>query len=184
MAVTATQRRRAAMLIVVVGAALIAEHVVSGDATDPGPEAQPAVPAESRAAPPQPAAPANESALRLDRLEAREAARGAQADTHDAGPDIVALFEPRSWQPPAPPAPPPPPPPRPTAPPFPYLYLGGMFDGDARTAFFAKGERVLTLRAGDTVDDTYRIDEMTDSQMALTYLPLNEAQTVALRTPR
>ena len=76
-----------------------------------------------------------------------------------------------------------PPPPPPVAPPFPYAYVGGLVEDGVRTLFFAKGERVLPVRAGDVVDTTYRIDEVEEKQMKLTYMPMNQSAVVALRSP-
>lgn len=128
--------------------------------------------AESRAAGPQ---------VRLDRLAARQRALAADDESADAAPP--ALFGAVSWQPSPPPAqraaetaPPPPP----VAPPFPYAYLGGLSEDGVRTAFFTQGERVLPVKAGDTVDAVYRIDQMTEKLMTLTYLPLKQSLSLAL----
>ena len=44
--------------------------------------------------------------------------------------------------------------------------------------------RVLPVKAGDTVDAVYRVDQMTETLMTLTYLPLNQSLTLALRSRR
>lgn len=111
--------------------------------------------------------------LRLNRLDARlgEEAPGEPAD----------LFARQRWLPPAKPvvAAAPPPPPPPTAPPFPYTYMGAMFDEGVPTVFFTKGERVTRARQGDTIDGVYRVDEITSTQMKLTYVPLDLPVLVA-----
>ena len=121
----------------------------------------------------------------LERLDRRQAALGD--DGGDKPGTEVDLFGAVSWRPPESPAArasPPPPPPKPVAPAFPYAYLGALTEDGVRTAFFSKGERVLPVKAGDVVDAAYRVDEMTDKQMTLTYMPLNESMVVALGTGR
>ena len=117
----------------------------------------------------------------LERLDRRQAALG---DSDDAKPATdIDPFGAVSWKPPEAPQAhpsPPPPPPKPVAPPFPYAYLGALTEDGVRTAFFSKGERVLPVKAGDVVDAAYRVDAMTDKQMTVTYMPLNESLVVAL----
>jgi hypothetical protein len=95
-------------------------------------------------------------------------------------------FAPLSWLPPAPPAPPPAPvaaaapPPAPVAPPLPFVFVGMVEKGaDRPQAYLAKGEVLLVVAAGDTIDNhTYRVDALTPSGVLLTYLPLGQQQTV------
>ena len=97
------------------------------------------------------------------------------------GSDDSALFAPSSWYVPPPPPPPPPPvkPAPPTAPPLPYTYLGSYLrDGEALLYFLVKGNRIYTVRAGDELDGTYRIDGVENSQLLLTYKPLNVQQSL------
>lgn len=209
MAAMSPTRKRVAVAIVVVGSALIAGRVValmdgaSEDGTSEGSAVVRAVeprtsdqragrPASAEAPPRSTAKSAAESVsmaaesraagpqVRLDRLSARQRALAADDESADAAPP--ALFGAVSWQPSPPPvqravaeAPPPP-----VAPPFPYAYLGGLSEDGVRTAFFTQGERVLPVKAGDTVDAVYRIDQMTEKLMTLTYLPLNQSLSLAL----
>jgi hypothetical protein len=68
----------------------------------------------------------------------------------------------------------------PTAPPVPFTYLGEL---DARAArpqvFLSSGERLLIVSPGDVVDGQYRIESVSDSEVLLTYLPLNEKQVLS-----
>lgn len=168
-------RQRLLILIVLVGGVLITERMVA--LAGGGPEVvEPQVRARaSRAAPPVngSAAAPNES-IRFDRLDARQTALEAIDPRRPALASPPTLFGSVSWAPPPPPQPPPAPPPKPVAPPFPYSYMGGLLDDGVRTAFFNKGERVLAVKAGDTVDGAYRVDQLNDKQMQLTYLPLNQ----------
>ena len=93
------------------------------------------------------------------------------------------LFASNSWTPPPPPPPkplPPPPPPPPTAPPIPYNFVGLLQDRAKPTAFLAKGDNLLVVTAGDTFDGTYRIESVSASEIVLTYLPLNQRQSILI----
>jgi hypothetical protein len=166
-----------------VGCALLVERSLSWDdsATEvpPAPEGQ-----SSRAAAPSPRSTADRDALarlRLEKLEARQRALEARVDPPASS---RPLFGRVSWAPPAPPAAVAPPPPPPVAPPFPYAYLGSLVEDGVQTVFFNKGERVLTLKTGDTVDGAYRVDSMNDRQMVLTYLPLGQSLAVPFGAAR
>lgn len=99
------------------------------------------------------------------------------APTHDG-----ALFAQHSWYvappPPPPAAPPPPPPPvQPTAPPLPYAFLGRFAPGgDPPVFFLARGDRVLQVGVGDTIDGVYRLESATAAQLVFLYLPLDVRQ--------
>ncbi len=89
-------------------------------------------------------------------------------------------FGSRSWYVPPPPPPPPPKvePPPPSAPPLPFVYLGRYVEGGVPTFFLARGDRVLTVKEGDVVDQLYRVDSVEGSSLTLTYLPLDIKQTL------
>lgn len=184
MAEMTRNRKRIAMLMVVVGSALIGERVYSLAAAESDEADKVVVPkraqrsaaadseAESASAPP--------AGLRLDRLEARQKGLADAAAEKRGGVEQRGLFDAVAWQAPVAKAPPPPPPPRPVPPPFGYVYMGGLTEDGVRTAFFTQGERIIAVKAGDTVDAAFRIDKMTEKQMTLTYLPLNETLVLAL----
>lgn len=183
MAALSPNRKRIAVLIVVVGSALIGERVLSLAAAEDDVVA-PAARQGARAADSGTRAVAagndkTDLRLRTDRLDARQQALATKEPRARAPQPQAGPFDSVSWRPPAPPALPPPAP-KPTAPPFPYTYVGGLLDNNVRTAFFEKSERVVALKAGDIVDGVYRVDQMTDKQMQLTYLPLEQRLTVPL----
>lgn len=100
----------------------------------------------------------------------------------------VPLEQFAAWQPPPPPPPPPappaPPPPPPTAPAFPYQLIGRLQDGaDAASAqaFLSGPQRSLAVRAGDTLDGQWRIEQIGATGLTVTYLPLQLKQTIAFR---
>jgi hypothetical protein len=43
-----------------------------------------------------------------------------------------------------------------------------------------KADRVYDVKVGDTLDDTYSVDAVSNGTMALTYKPLNIQQTLAV----
>jgi hypothetical protein len=103
------------------------------------------------------------------------------------------LFARSSWLPPPPPPPPPPPapkapapppPPAPVAPPVPFTFVGMLERGAAKPeAFLAKGNALLIVSAGDTLDNnTYRVESLTANEVVMTYLPLNTRQTINATT--
>lgn len=98
-------------------------------------------------------------------------------------------FAPVSWLPPPPKAPPPaalpPPPPAaaPTAPPLPFSFVGLLEQGPGRgqpKAFLARGDTLLVVAAGDTLESNYSVDSITAEQITLTYLPLKTRQTLSV----
>jgi hypothetical protein len=189
MAATNPARKRVVLMLLLLGAGLSAERIAT--LAMAGDDAAEEAPVRARAPGAKPAPAAGSTAgveatatLRLDRLETRETALRARI----GGPPVrlarAGPFDTVSWAPPPPPPAQPPPPARPTAPPFPYAYIGSMQDAGIRTAFFNQGERALAVKVGDVVDGRFRVDQMSDLQMQLTYLPLNEGMTVALGGPR
>lgn len=96
-------------------------------------------------------------------------------------------FRSSNWAPPPPPPPkpvalpPPPPPPAPTAPPVPYRFVGKLEARNAAPrAFLAKGEALVIVSAGDTLDNLYKVESLGQTEVVLTYLPLNQRQTIPM----
>ncbi|MDE2594154.1 MAG: hypothetical protein KGL57_07930 [Burkholderiales bacterium] len=94
----------------------------------------------------------------------------------------------KAWGPSLPPPPPPPPvskqvahvePPSPQAPRFPHQWVGRFND----MAVVSGPQQTWVVAAGQVIDGQWRIDQIRDRQMQLTYLPFKQAQTVAMRTP-
>ncbi|MEY2689784.1 MAG: hypothetical protein RL375_3983 [Pseudomonadota bacterium] len=123
--------------------------------------------------------------LDVRRLQSRAAPASAPLDA----------FAPRSWTRPPPPlpAPPPaapveaPPPAAPQAPPLPYKYLGRLEVAPGVTRWYLlAGDRLVVASAGDEIDGRYRVDGVSPDQPQLlrfTYLPLAQAQTLAIGVP-
>ena len=125
--------------------------------------------AAARVAPASAAATERASELRLDLL-------GSRTSPAPAGDP----FEARSWAPPPEPEanrrrlPPPPP----QAPPLPFAYMGKLVEDATTTVFLARQDRNYVVRAGDTIDGTYRVERIGDDALVVTYLPLKIQQTL------
>jgi hypothetical protein len=107
--------------------------------------------------------------LQLERLDRRKFS--AQAGD---------IFRHQSW---APPPPPPSKPPPPSPPPLQFKYLGRVTEGDETRVFLALAERNYIVKPGENIDSQYRMDEVNDHVITLTYLPLNARQMLAIAGP-
>ena len=102
--------------------------------------------------------------LQLAQLEAREF-EDMKAD----------LFAAKSWY-----VPPPAVAQKPKAPPLPFTYSGRLIEDGRSTVFLAQQGRNQSVHSGDVIENTWRVDAIGATSMTLTYLPLNESQTLAL----
>ncbi|KML46761.1 proline rich protein [Burkholderia cepacia] len=135
-----------------------------------------AVPASVSVSAPRPASAGAAAATPQEKLAALRAPVSIEA-AHDP-------FTASSWLPPAPvvvptlpdtrPAPP-------SAPPVPFTYVG---EQDAKAAkphvFLSNGDQLLIVSPGDVIDGQYRVESVSESNVVLTYLPLNQVQVVAI----
>jgi hypothetical protein len=135
------------------------------------------------------APPRNEASAPASAPRARVPQPGEQAlrqDRFAALPSREAMGKPRGelFGPLAPPvtarasAPRPEAAPAPVAPPIPYRVAGQVVHDGAMHVILAKGDRVSTVRVGDVVDDSYRVEAITPDSVTLVYLPLKIAQQV------
>ena len=103
------------------------------------------------------------------------ARNGFQARFALAGRD---LFPSQTWYiPPPPPKPVPPPPPQ--APPLPFRFLGLWEESGETVVFVSDGPRDLIMKAGDTVDGHYKVEDIGHGMVRLVYLPLNQTQILS-----
>jgi len=86
------------------------------------------------------------------------------------------IFHGQSWNPP---------PPKvlakvepPKAPPWPYVYLGQQSSQGEWWVYLTLGEDTRVVKKGQVLDGRYRIDRIEPPLLSVTYLPLNEVQTV------
>lgn len=95
------------------------------------------------------------------------------------------VFAPRSWTPPSAPA-------KPAAaamqtqsapagpPPMPFRVAGRVVHGADASVVLARGDAVLPVRVGDTLDGGYRVEAIAADAVTLVYLPLGVRENLAL----
>lgn len=66
----------------------------------------------------------------------------------------------------------------PTAPPLPFQFVGRLDDRSDLQVFLQNGEKIYVVRKGDVIDDTWRIERISDEELSLVYLPLRLTQTL------
>jgi hypothetical protein len=127
----------------------------------------------------------------LELVEARPARQEGPAPTAVADIDLAKLqrpaspsaqgdpFAPRSFAPPPQPA-------RaaraekPNAPPLPFTYVGRVTQDGVTEVFVARGDELISIAAGQNIDTEYRVDAVSGSRIAFTYLPLKTKQSLEL----
>ncbi|WP_017454501.1 hypothetical protein [Herbaspirillum rubrisubalbicans] len=89
-------------------------------------------------------------------------------------------FAPKSWYVP-PPAAPAPVVEKPAVPPLPFSYVGRVDDADGKwIIYLAKGAQSYVVQSGDTIDNTYRIENIEDGSLVIRYLPMDSKQTLQI----
>ena len=68
----------------------------------------------------------------------------------------------------------------PTAPALPFQFVGRLGDRDDLQVFLQSGEKLYVVRQGDVIEDTYRLDRVSASELNLVYLPLHQSQTLSV----
>jgi hypothetical protein len=161
-------------LVIALAATLVAVWYVSGmDGAESPDGTAPAVPARRTAT------PAGRVSVAVDAgaAEAGVASAPARAAA-EIGRD---LFASHSFLPPPPKQPVRVgPPPAPMAPPLPFRYQGRMTEEGVTTVFLAQGDRILVARAGDLLNNQYRVESVTTSAVNFMYEPLKQRQTLTL----
>ena len=71
-----------------------------------------------------------------------------------------------------------PPPPQPVAPPMPFQYVGRIEGREGPTILLSRGGESFSVKAGEPIDNDYRLDSVTGEALTIVYLPLNERQTL------
>jgi len=112
--------------------------------------------------------------LKLDQLAQREEHKvgGNPADARSWAEAEAARRSAEAAPPTSPQAPPP----------LPFVYIGRMVDGKRGAVFLtnSSGDRTWVVRVGDLIEDVYRVEDIRDTAMTLTYLPLYVRQELAL----
>jgi hypothetical protein len=68
----------------------------------------------------------------------------------------------------------------PVAPPLPFKYFGKLTEKGQTEVFVMRGDDLISLIAGQKIDNEYRVDRITESTLSFTYLPLNTQQSMDL----
>ncbi len=92
---------------------------------------------------------------------------------------IANAFAAQDWTPP----PPPPKPivlPPPSAPAVPYTVLGKKFEDGQWQVFLTREDQVFVVKDRDTIENLYRVETTRPPLMTLTYLPLQQRQTLPI----
>ena len=74
-------------------------------------------------------------------------------------------------------------PPAPVAPPNPFVYAGSYKDGPQQMVILLKGDQVLLVQQGETIDNAYRLDRIGPAGLVMTYLPMQLRQSIPISDP-
>lgn len=66
------------------------------------------------------------------------------------------------------------------APALPFQVVGRLNDRDDQQVFLQNGEKLYVVRRGDVIEDTYRIEQISATELSLVYLPLHLSQTLSV----
>lgn len=153
---------------IVVALALLAGAVTGNEQAVVPPQAT-----EPPASPPAPVVDAGD--LDLEKLT-RRARAGEPVDLFATVAPAPSAVRPVVAVAPVPAAPP-------AAPALPFRYLGRMGDGERQMVFLDRNGEPIQVTAGDAIEGLYRVDSVSDSLVAFTYLPLGVTQTLAIPAP-
>ena len=81
------------------------------------------------------------------------------------------LFPPQTWVPPPAPS-------QSAAPALPFGFGGRYVEAGRIVVFLTEGERMHSMRVGETINGNYRLDAIEAQMLHLTYLPLNIRQSL------
>jgi len=68
----------------------------------------------------------------------------------------------------------------PSAPPLPFTYAGRLTQEGRTEVFVLRGEELISIAPGQSIDGQYRVDAISDTRIAFTYLPLKTRQSIEL----
>ncbi|RON56276.1 hypothetical protein [Pseudomonas frederiksbergensis] len=68
----------------------------------------------------------------------------------------------------------------PSAPAMPFQFVGRLHNQSDLQVFLQNGEKIYVVRKGDVIDDTWRIEGISDVELSLVYLPLHLSQTLSV----
>lgn len=65
---------------------------------------------------------------------------------------------------------------RETIPPLPFQFVGSMNDGDQQVVYLGRGDQALVVRAGEVVENTYRVVSINVRQIEFEHIPTGQKQ--------
>lgn len=68
----------------------------------------------------------------------------------------------------------------PSVPPMPFQFVGRLDDRSDLQVFLQNGEKIYVVRKGDVIDETWRIEGISDVELSFIYLPLHVSQTLSV----
>lgn len=71
----------------------------------------------------------------------------------------------------------------PAAPPLPFQYLGKLIQNRQLLVFLGTGGNVYTVSDGQTLENLYRVERVTEESVTFTYLPMGQRQVLEIRAP-
>jgi hypothetical protein len=113
----------------------------------------------------------------LNKLKAQRQEKNKVSDVFNQTAEYFAPV-PAKFVAPPPPVALPPPVAVPVAPPMDFVYLGRYGEADSKIVVLSKGDRVYTVKIGDIIENTYRIEKLAPGMVYFTYLPLNITQSL------
>jgi hypothetical protein len=72
--------------------------------------------------------------------------------------------------------------PPPVAPPMPYKFAGASVYNGQLQVFLAKGDSIIPVGLGETIEGGYRVEAIDERQITLMYLPLEQHQVIPIST--
>ncbi len=72
--------------------------------------------------------------------------------------------------------------PPPVAPPMPYKFAGASVYNGQLQIFLAKGDSIIPVSLGETIEGGYRVEAIDERQITLMYLPLEQNQVIPIST--
>lgn len=69
---------------------------------------------------------------------------------------------------------------KPVAPPLPFQYFGRLTENGKTEVFVMRGEELIAVAAGQQIGD-YRVEQVADTSISFTYLPMKMKQTLDLQ---
>jgi hypothetical protein len=69
---------------------------------------------------------------------------------------------------------------QPSAPPLPFRFIGKLVQDGRAEIWLMRGERHFSVVPGASLGRDYRVEQVTDTEVLITYLPLNIQQSLPL----